>query len=275
MIRDEADTVVYWGANPLHSCPRHLVRYAAFARGRFTERGVEDRQVAAVDIFRTEMAKICHLFIRVDPGEEAALIEGVIAILAGEPGGGTRVRGTRRLAEFFSRAHWGVIFCGRGVSYGGPQLYDRLARLAAVLQGRARLSLFPLAADFNSAGLYHLLLRELGSPGAPDFAAGPDPVIHPGPVDFREVDAVVVAGADLLWFLPEDQLQDLASRQVPLVALSPFANRTTGKAQVVLPVALAGVETTEPAYRMDGLPVVLRQLVPSSLPPDWQVLGGS
>ncbi len=272
VIRDEADTVVYWGANPLHSSPRHLVRYAAFARGRFTERGVEDRQVAAVDIFATEMAKICHLFIRVDPGEEAALIEGVTAALAGGPGGRTRVRGTRRLAEFFGRAHWGVIFCGRGVSYGGPQLYDRLARLAAVLQGRARLSLFPLADDFNSAGLYHLLLRELGSPGAPDFAAGPDPVIHTSPVDFQEVDAVVVAGADLLWFLPEDQLQDLQARRVPLVALSPFANRTTGRAQVVFPVALAGVETTETAYRMDGLPLVLRQLVPSALPPDWQVL---
>ena len=59
---------------------------------------------------------------------------------------------------------------------------------------------------------------------------------------------------------------------MPLVVLSPFGNRTTGRAQVVFPVALAGVETTELAYRMDGLPLVLRQLVPSSLPPDHQVL---
>jgi len=272
VIRDEADTVVYWGANPLHSCPRHLVRYAAFARGRFTERGVEDRQVAAVDICRTEMAKLCHLFIRVDPDEEAAFIDGVIAALTGGPDPGTRVKGTRRLADFFRRTGWGVIFCGRGVSYGAPRLHDRLVRLAAALQGQTRLSLFPLSGDFNSAGLYHLLLQELGGAGAPDFGGGAEPVLHTAPVDFREVDAVVVTGADLWWFLPEDQLRDLKARQVPLVVLSPFGNRTTGGAQVVFPVALAGVETAEVAYRMDGVPLILRQLVPSCLPPDRQVL---
>ncbi len=47
VIRDEADAVLFWGANPIHSAPRQVVRYAVFARGRFTERGIEDRQVAA------------------------------------------------------------------------------------------------------------------------------------------------------------------------------------------------------------------------------------
>jgi formylmethanofuran dehydrogenase subunit B len=41
---------------------------------------------------------------------------------------------------------------------------------------------------------------------------------------------------------------------------------------VVLPVALAGIETAEVAYRMDGLPLVLKKLVPSALPPSHQVL---
>jgi formylmethanofuran dehydrogenase subunit B len=272
VIRDEADAVVYWGANPLHSCPRHLVRYTAFARGRFTERGLEDRRLAAVDVYRTEMAKFCHLFLQVDPAEEAALIEGVTTALTGGPRAGTPVRGTRRLTDFCRGADWGVIFCGRGLSYGAPQLFDRLARLAAVLNEQARFSLFPLSADFNSAGLYHLLLRELGSPGAPDFGDAAAPTTHMTPVDFREVDAILVAGTDLWWFLPEEQLQDLRHRQVPLVVLSPFANRTAGQARVVLPVALAGVETDELAYRMDGLPLVLKKLVPSARPPDHQVL---
>jgi formylmethanofuran dehydrogenase subunit B len=272
VIRDEADSVVYWGANPLHSCPRHLVRYAAFARGRFTERGVEDRRLAAVDIFRTEMAKLCHLFVQVNPGEEAVLIDEVLAALTGGAGSGTPGESARKLAEFFRQAEWGVIFCGRGVSYGGPQVFDRLAALAATVGGPARCSLFPLSGDFNSAGLYHLLLRELGSPGAPDFRGDGGPASHLTPVDFRQVDAMVVAGADLCWFLAEAELQDLRQRQVPLVVLSPFANRTASQAQVVLPVALAGVEAGELAYRMDGLPLVLRQLVPSALPSDHQVL---
>ncbi len=271
-VRDEADAVLYWGANPLHSCPRHLVRYAAFARGRFTERGIEDRTLAAVDILRTEMAKFCHLFLRIDPGEEVALIEGVIAALRGSPGRGARGRGVRRLADFFTRASYGVIFGGRGVSYGVPPVWDRLARLAAVLNEKSRFSLFPLSGDFNSAGLYHLLLRELGSPGAPDFREAASPVSHLAPVDFREVDAVLVAGADLWWFLSQEQIQDLRERQVPLVVLSPYGNRTTSQARVIFPVALAGVEAEEIAYRMDGLPLVLKQLVSASLPPDRQVL---
>ena len=43
-IRDEADTILFWGGNPIHSCPRHVVRYSVFSRGRFIERGREERQ---------------------------------------------------------------------------------------------------------------------------------------------------------------------------------------------------------------------------------------
>ena len=77
VIRDEADAVLFWGANPIHSAPRHVVRYAVFARGRFTERGIEDRQMAAVDIYRTELAKFCPLFIKINPGQELDLVRGV------------------------------------------------------------------------------------------------------------------------------------------------------------------------------------------------------
>ena len=39
--------------------------------------------------------------------------------------------------------------------------------------------------------------------------------MHTAPVDFREVDAVLVTGADLLWFLPEAQVQDLKPGRCP------------------------------------------------------------
>jgi formylmethanofuran dehydrogenase subunit B len=272
VLRDEADAVLFWGANPIHSAPRHVVRYAVFARGRFTERGIEDRQVAAVDIYQTELARFCPLFIKINPGQELDLVAGAAAILAGEPPPDPRVRGTVRLAQFLAKASCGVIFCGRGVSYGpARELFDRLARLVGLLNRRARFFLFPLSGDFNSSGLYHLLINELGQAGAPDFGAG-EMTTHVTPVDFREVDGVLVTGADLLWSLPQEQVEDLKRRRVPIVALSPFANRTTGQAAVILPTALAGIETAEVAYRMDGLPLVLKQLLPSSLPPDHQVL---
>jgi len=82
----------------------------------------------------------------------------------------------------------------------------------------------------------------------------------------------LVSGAELFWFLREEQIQDLKRRQVPLVVLSPFANRTTAQATVRLPVALEGVEVDEEAYRLDGLPVVLQGLLPSPWPAAHQIL---
>jgi formylmethanofuran dehydrogenase subunit B len=41
---------------------------------------------------------------------------------------------------------------------------------------------------------------------------------------------------------------------------------------VVLPTALAGIEADEVAYRMDGLPMDLKQLIKVDFPPDHQVL---
>jgi formylmethanofuran dehydrogenase subunit B len=248
-----------------------VVRYSVFARGKFTERGLEERRIAAVDLYRTELADLVKLFIQLEPGQELPLLQGLLATLRdGQP---PNVRGVRRLVALVQEASYGVIFFGRGLSYGpAPELLDTLAALTAWLNQQAPWILFPLSADFNSVGLYHLLLRELGSPLAPDFAAAPEFTVHAQPVSLSTVDALVVVGADLFWFLSEAEIKDLKQRQVPVVVLSPFANRTTGHAQVVLPVALAGLETPEIAFRMDGLPLYLPKIVPSLLPPDVQVL---
>lgn len=274
VIRDEADTVLYWGANPLHSCLRHLARYAVFARGRCTERGLEDRRVGAVDLYRTELAKFCQLFLKIVPGQELTLLQSAVALVAGGGVAAEAVPGAGKLADFLSRGEWGVVFAGRGLSYGAgaQERFAALADLAQALNRRGRFALLPLATDFNSAGLYHLLLTELGSPLAPDFSAPRGPAFVAEPLDFGEADAILVTGADLFWLLPEEQRQDLKQRQVPVVAIGPFADRTTAQAAVALPAALAGVEVGEIAYRMDGLPVALKPVLPAPAAGAAQVL---
>jgi formylmethanofuran dehydrogenase subunit B len=273
VIRDEADTVLFWGANPLHSCPRHVVRHSVFARGRFTERGVEDRQVAVVDLHRTEMAQFCHLFVQVEPGQEVQLLKDMGESLPASSNPQPTVRGAGKLARLLSQAEFGVIFFGRGATYRqGHAILDALGSLAAQLGEKRPFVLFPLSGDFNAAGLYQLLFNELGVPEAPDFGHESGLMTSARPVDLDEFDAILVAGADLCWFLPEAQTQALQARRVPVVSLSPFANRTTACAQVVFPTALAGLETTEVAYRMDGLPLVLKQLVPAGAPSDREIL---
>ncbi len=273
VLRDEADTVLFWGANPLHCAPRHVVRHSVFARGRHTERGVEDRRVAAVDLYASETTKFSQLFIQVEPGGDLGLIAGVAAALKGEAQPGPRVRGVRRLADFLAKGSCGVVFCGRGLSYhSNGEVMAALADLTAGLNARVPFALLPLSGDFNAVGLYHLFLRELGSAQAPDFREGAGEGANGAPLDWREVDAVLVAGADLRWNLKDQEMEDLQRRQVPLVVLAPFTNRTTAAAQVLLPVALAGVEAEEVAYRLDGLPLALGVLVESHLPADEQVL---
>ena len=273
VIRDEADTVLFWGANPLHSCPRHLARYSVFARGRFTERGVEDRQVAAVDLYQTELAKFCQLLVQIEPGQGLDLLRGIEAHLPGGSGSKTPVKGAKKLAAFLSKAEFGVIFFGRGATYNqGFAVLDALGGLAARLNEEQTWALFPLSGDFNSQGLYHLLLNAVGVPEAPDFGHENGVLTSATPVDFDEFDAILVLGADLFWFLPEEQALALQERQVPVISLSPFANRTTSQAQVVLPTALVGLEAAEVAYRMDGLPLVLKKVLPTALPADRDIL---
>ncbi|MGQ9920781.1 MAG: hypothetical protein ACUVRZ_05565 [Desulfobacca sp.] len=271
VIRDEADTMVFWGANPLHACPRHVVRYSVFARGRFTERGHEERRLAAVDIHRTELADLVELFLQVEPGQDLALLQELLALTAAPGAAGSKK--ASRLAAMLHEAQYGVLFFGRGVSYGPTlAILDGLAALTARLNERAPFVLFPLSTDFNAVGLYHLLLRELGSPLAPDFGVPGEVGFHAEPICWTEIDALLVVGADPFWFLSADQIRDLHARRVPVVALSPVANRTTGHAEVVLPVAYAGIETPALAYRMDGLPLSLPALLPASLPSDQQLL---
>lgn len=271
-LRDEADTVLYWGANPLHACPRHLTRYTLFARGRFTERGAEDRRLAAVDVHRTELARFCEVFVRVAPGRDLELIRAVHTRLTGTTA--DSVKGAGRLADFLRQGEVGVIFAGRGLAYGeeGAQRFAALAALVRALRPERRFFLFPLASDFNSAGLYHLLLTRLGSPLAPDFTGGDPPAFRVDPVPWEEVDAILVTGADLFWLLPEETRRELARRQVPVVAVSPWEDRTVARATVGLPAALEGLEVEEIACRQDGIPVFLRAVLPASAPAAHQVL---
>lgn len=272
-LRDEADTVLYWGANPLHACPRHLTRYALFARGRFTERGAEDRRLAAVDVHRTELARFCEVFVQVPPGRDLELIRAVHELVVGESPA-KAVKGADRLAAFLRQGEVGVIFAGRGLApgEGARARFAALAALVRALRPDRRFFLFPLASDFNSAGLYHLLLTRLGSPFAPDFGAGDPPVFQAQPVSWEEVDALLVTGADLFWLLPEETRRELARRQVPVVAVGPWEDRTVAQARVGLPAALEGLEAEEIACRQDGIPVLLRAVRPASAPAAHQVL---
>jgi formylmethanofuran dehydrogenase subunit B len=269
-IRDRADLLVFWGANPIHSCPRLVARYAIFARGHFTERGFEDRRAFSVDLGRTEMDTLSQMVI-LPEGRDLECLEALEQLLAGEkpPSYRGKLKELRGLVAALEAASFGVIFCGRGILYSGQtdRVLTGLFGLSRRVEGRLPLVPMPMATDYNASGFYQVLLRGDGLGGEPELLTT-DLLTW----DFTEVDAILSVGGDLLWFLSEQQQRLLTEREIPIVSISAFADRTTAAARIALPTAVAGVESEGIAYRMDGLPLVLHKVVDSPYPGDHEIL---
>lgn len=274
-VKNQADLILFWGCNPIHSCPRHLTRYSIFTRGKFTERGVQDRRVVHLDIARNEMEKVTGEFVEVEPGTDHRLMEDLIRLVS-EGGGPTVSAGSsslKKLADLITASRLGAIFVGMGIwaSDNREANMDRLFRLMKTLNRSGSFVLFPFLDDFNSAGAIHLLLRETGSPRALAFRGKGERNIR-GPLLERleQVDAIMVLGADLAWSLPREDRKRL--RAMPLIQVDSFETYTTQLSDVVFPTAMAGVEAEEVAYRMDGIPLRLSRLLDSPYPSDREIL---
>ena len=274
-VKNEADLILFWGCNPIHSCPRHLARYSMFTRGRFTERGFQDRRVVHVDIAKNEMEEVTPDFLSVEPGSDDQIMLDLIRLVSekGKPSLSTRSSFLEKLAEWIKASRLGVIFAGMGVwaSMNRTTHMNALFRLMETLNRTGSFVVFPYLDGFNSAGAIHLLLRETGAPQAVDFQKKRRGKVRGTLLDrLEQVDAVLALGADLAWSLPRENRGRLG--EVPLIQIDPFETYTTHLAEVVFPAAMAGVETEEIAYRMDGIPLKLSKLLDSPYPPDQEIL---
>ena len=68
----------------------------------------------------------------------------------------------------------------------------------------------------------------------------------------------------MFWGLPEEKIDRIREGKTPLIVVSPYFNRTTGSCEVAIPAAVSGIEEEEIAYRMDGVPLTLKQIVPAA-----------
>ncbi|MFP3869658.1 MAG: hypothetical protein ACLFVT_02100 [Syntrophobacteria bacterium] len=271
-IRDQADVLIFWGANPIHSCPRLVARYSVFARGHFTERGFEDRQAFSVDLAPTEMDTLSQMVI-LPEGRDLESLTALEHVLAGEkpPAYGGKLKEVQRLVQALQGGSFGVIFCGRGILYSGEpeRVLAALFQLSRSLADRLPLVLMPMATDYNANGLYQALLREGATAGEPELVTS-DLLTW----EFTDEDAILAVGGDLLWFLRDEQRSILSERNIPIVSVSAFADRTTAAARIVLPAAITGVEAEGIAYRMDGLPLALHKVLETTYPSDHEILAG-
>jgi len=285
-VKNRADLVIVWGADPVVTHPRHLSRYAVDPRGLFVPNGRRDRTLVVVDSNRTKTADAADLFFQIDHDQDYEVL-GVLRArlkkraLAVGTVGGRPLQEWEALLERMKACRYGVIFYGTGLtmSRGGVESVAQLLHLVNDLNDHTRFSVLAMRGPLgfgNVGGSYKVLCWQSGYPFAVNFARG-YPRYNPGEftaselLERQEVDAVLVVGADPLEYLDAPSAAIL--ERLPTIVLAPRLNSTAKKATVFFPTATYGVSAPGTMFRVDRIPVWTRQMVESPLPTDAAVLG--
>jgi formylmethanofuran dehydrogenase subunit B len=247
-IRDRAELVVVWRADPVVTNPRLLerLRLERATRGR--------RPLVVVDAQRTATAEEADAFVELDAADDFETLWALRALVT-------------RASLDLDRA-------------GAPPLDDLAARLlgarhVAVLYGDEAdaLALFALVRDLardrhavtlglrgdgNARGAEDVLAWQTGFSAAVSFARG-----HPREelgaaslLERGELDAALVVASDPLEHLPAAAAARL--RELPTVVVDARVTATSQVARVAFAAAADGIEVPGTVHRMDGVPVPLR-----------------
>lgn len=278
-VRNRADFVVYWGANPQYAHPRHMSRFTR-AAGLYNE----TREIVVVDIRRSVSAGAADRFMQIEPGFDLEVLGAMRAILRGhvldvESVGGLSTSELYELVQRMKAASYGTLFFGLGLSQsrGKHHNVDAAIRLVQDLNRYTRWTMLPMRGHYNVTGANKTSTWQTGYPFAVDYSRS-YPRYQPGEytaIDLLrrdEVDAILNVAADPAAHFPGRLVRELG--RIPIINLDPKQNMTSLVAAVNIPTAISGIETDGAASRMDGLPLYLKKCVepPEGVKPDRDIL---
>ncbi len=160
-VKNRADVVVFWGADPVLSHPRHWERYSVEPRGRFIPEGRAGRTVIVVDQERTATAEQADLFVKIDASHQFEVLWVLRALVRGVALDMTRVqeiagadlpRLLQELGERLMAARYGAFFHGPLITQG------TMSEAAATLE-----TAYALVRDLNRQARFVIL--DMGEPG--------------------------------------------------------------------------------------------------------------
>lgn len=285
-VKNRADLVIFWGANPMESHQRHLARYSVQPKGLFVQEGRKDRKVVVIDVRPTPTSKHADMFLQVTPGQDFEIATTLRAMVKGLPLEGIGEAGTlagvsldewQKVAALMKECHYGAVFFGIGLtqSRGKDRNVEQLLSLVAEVNQFTRFHALANRGHGNVNGINQILAWQTGYPFAVNFSRG-YPRFNPGEfsvIDMlmrRDVDAALIVATDPGAHLPQAALQYLKS--IPTIFLEPHENTTTSWANVVIPVAPVGVGAAGTYYRLDNVPLRLDKLVDFPFRSDEEVL---
>ncbi len=284
-VANRGDLIIFWGIDPATTHPRHFERYSLFPKGMFVPRGRADRTVIVVDVERTASAEAADVFIQVEPDRDFEALWTLRALAADRQlddahvcqSTGVPLAAWQDLAARMKRAKFGVMFFGPGLAMTHGKHLNTEAMLALIrdMNAYTRFVGKSMRGSGNVTGADNVLAWRTGfafavnlSRGYPRFNPGEysaDDVLARG-----EVDAALIVQCDVSEDFGSAAHRHLAS--IPRIVLDSRPTAETRGASVEFLTATAGIHTGGTVYRMDEIPLPLRQTLTSSLPTDVEIL---
>lgn len=281
-VRNRADLVIFWGANPAESHPRHFERYSVDPAGEFVPRGRLDRTIVVVDTKPTATSGLADVFLHVKPDRDFELIWTLRQLIAGDNPRtlnetGIPLDATRDLARRMTGCGYGVVFFGLGLAQRGfgHATVEALLRLVEDLNAHTRFAARRLRVPGDVAGADGVLCWQTGFAYAVNFSRG-FPRYNPGEFTANEllargeVDACLLVGGESVGLLGAAAQATL--RRIPTIALEYPHVDIAWQPTVRFTTAVYGIHAPGTAYRMDEIPIPLRSLMETTYKTDDEIL---
>ncbi len=287
-IINKGDLIILWGANPAETIPR-LLNKVLFSRGKFRMTGREIKTLVIIDPVKTASFRVMgvrDLSLIIEPDKDIELIQMLKKECCSAdsiPSGGVAgidKNDLKRLLLHLTGAENGVIILGQGVIQPHAK-YDIIEELLDLLQlintrqVKGRISLLILGGHFNMAGFDHVALSSYGVSGKLQFESkklveSEDTIISK--INKENFDCSIIVGTDPISHLPHSLSSKLAKK--PLILIDNHSSATSRIADVVLPTAITGIESSGLVYRIDQVPVELKKILnpPNNIPSDEELL---
>ncbi len=288
-VKNRADVVVFWGADPVVTHPRHWERYSVEPSGRFVPKGRVDRTVIVLDRQRTETAERADHYVEIDEDRQFELLWTLRALVRGVEVNADRVRQTtgsdledlRRLASRLTTARYGAFFHGPLLSHGtlaeASATIEAATGLVRDLNQKTRFVMLGMGEPGNAQGAEAVLTWQTGFPASVDLGAG-YPASVPGitsachRLSCGETDMALIVGRfDRDGLEPEPRAH---LEQIPRVLIAQVDDLESWPIapDVLCHAAIPDLEEEGTVTRTDGVSLPLRPVRSSRFPTQRQWL---
>ncbi len=280
-VRNRADLVVFWGADPLTTHPRHLERYSVEPSGRFVPEGRADRQVLVIGPEGTPTASVVDQVLPIpEQGYLPAL--SVLRVLLRQArldaeqvqsACGVSLTSLQELADRLRSARYGALFLGDGPA--SSACIEAALLLVRDLNEFTRFVTLNLGSPGNLTGAEAVLGWQAGSGRSTDFSRGiprflPQDASAEARLLSGSADAAVIVCDDPSAWLSEEARARLD--QIPTLWIDPDATDPGRSVSVGIACAEPGVDAAGTVMRTDGVSLPLRPALPSSRPSASELL---